>query len=87
MITGWEATLLYTLTSKNVDLINDGKTFIVCDLRLQRLDCTNQEVISTKPFRLKEFGQASGKWFQISVPEGWWKSSRLDHTQPPVHKP
>ncbi|GAB7334215.1 hypothetical protein MBLNU13_g06268t2 [Cladosporium sp. NU13] len=86
-ITGREASLLYTLSSKNVNLINDGKTFIVCNLRLQRLDCTKQEVISTKPFRLKEFGQASGKWLQIPVPGGWWKSSRLDHTQPPVHKP
>ena len=86
MVTVWEATLLYALSSQNVTLINNGETFIVCDLSMHRLECTKQEVISTKPFRLKELGQRCGKCIQIPVPGGWWKSIRLVHTKPPVYE-
>ena len=69
MITWWDAAMLHSLSSKNVESTYNGLTFIVCDLKSRGLECKKQEVISIKPFRLKEIGRRSGGWRQFPVPK------------------
>jgi len=62
VVTAREATVLYALSPETVKSILKGDVCVVCDMKQNEFSCTNQEVISVKPFRLKRLEPELGKW-------------------------
>ena len=65
LITTFECAVLHVLCCKlaePVQQILDGDVYLICDLDFDSISCTKQEVVSTKPFRLKQLGQRRGEY-------------------------
>jgi hypothetical protein len=62
LIRASEAAVLYTLHHMGDRHLAVGNILLVCDLQEGDVSCTGENVVSLKPFKLKQLGPAEGKW-------------------------
>lgn len=70
MVTAFEGAVLYTLCCKrteSVQPIGAGDVYLICSLGAYSIFCEKYEVISTKPFRLKEVGENCGECLSLAA--------------------
>jgi hypothetical protein len=68
VITMRDAAAFSALSSSNGKPTSVGNTYMFCELDAVKLCCTEEQVVSVKPFRMEQLAQTCGKWSETSLP-------------------